>query len=144
MSSAEPTDLKETKFLDCQLTPDEFIAHAVSLAEVEAKIERLTEERKAVAKRWADKISGEKSLSRKHRRAVATRAEKREVICTWYADYISKQMILRRDDTHEIVTVRTMTPEELQTAFPKTATDRRLPPHRDESDDEGDDAEHDA
>lgn len=137
MSEPEPTRTKETRKLDCALTEAEFIAHAMGLADAETKTEQLTDEAKATVKRWKERIGAERVRSRRHRRAVATRTEKRDVLCTWYADYVARQMQLRRDDTHEVVELRTMTPEEMQTSFPTTTDDRRrLPPERDQSDDE--------
>jgi hypothetical protein len=117
---------KLTRALACNLTPDEFVARASDLARADAAIDEAEAAEKERAREAKEHIGGLKMRKRELRRVVSTRKEMRDVLCTWCADWASKTMILRRDDTLEPVEVRTMTAEELQTSFDITPKERRL------------------
>lgn len=130
---------KVNKFLKCRLTQDEFNDRAEAFADVDAEITTLEAEKKDVADTYKKRIGGREQKRIELRRIVKDRAESREVACTWHEDWASKTMLLRRDDTEEVVDSRAMTPAEYQHSLDLSPEDRRLPSERDgDGDDSGD------
>lgn len=124
----EPTGKKELRSLQCVLTQPEFNVRATEYAQADQELDRLEVERKSVNDDFKDRIGGVNAKRAKLRRVVIDRREPRDVECTWHADWASKSMLLRRDDTGEVVEARTMTAEEVQASFEFTDEGRRLPP----------------
>ena len=126
--TAEATGKRETRKLYCVLTQPEFNVRATEYATADQELDTLEAERKTVNEDYKDRIGGVNAKRGKLRRIVIERREPRDVQCTWHADWASKSMLLRRDDTGEVVQARTMTPEEVQSSFEFTDGDKRLPP----------------
>lgn len=139
----QQTNQTESRVLACRLTQTEFNERAMRLAKIEDDLSALEAEKKRQSDHYKGKIDG-LAVERVELAGVVRRqSEDRIVSCTWYADWIGKSMILRRDDTGEAVAARTMTAEECQAGFsqpefqrPRTPKSRRLPEKRDESDDD--------
>jgi hypothetical protein len=130
----EPTQQRETRVLACRLTQAEFNVRATEFAQLDEKLDALEAERKASNDGFKDQIGGVNAKRAELRKVVVRREEFREVQCTWHADWASKSMLLRRDDTNEVVQVRTMTAEEVQASFDYTGEDKQLPNKSDDSD----------
>jgi len=128
----QATEKKEQRKLPCALTIEEFSVRATEFAQCDDEIEKLENEADASKEAFKNTIGGVKSRRAVLRRVVISRSEDREVSCTWHADWASKSMLLRRDDTGEVVHARTMSPEEVQLSFDTTPEGRRLPEQRDE------------
>lgn len=131
---AEATEHRETRSLYCALTQPEFNARATEYAKADQDLEALELEKKQVNDEIKDKIGGAVTEQRRLRRIVLERREKREVSCTWYADWASKSMLLRRDDTGEVVEARTMTADEVQKGFDFGPSDKRLSSSNEDTD----------
>lgn len=129
----ERTAKTETRALYCKLTQAEFVHRATEFAKCATDAEALDVERKAVAKDFKNRIGGVHARMNVLQRVVTERREQREVQCTWHADWASKSMLLRRDDTGEVVHARTMTSEEVQRGFDFTPEDKHLPDQTDDS-----------
>lgn len=130
---AEPTDQKETRKLACRLSQAEFNVKATEFAQLDDEREQLVADKKASAEAYKDRIGGVNARRAALRRVVINREEMRDVQCTWHADWAGKGMLLRRDDTGEVVEARTMTPDEVQTGFDYTGKDKQLPKKTDDS-----------
>jgi hypothetical protein len=130
----EATNQREIRTLSCRLTQQEFAVRATEFAQLDRKLDELEAAKKAAVEGFKDKIGGVNDRRAVLRDTVITRAEDREVQCTWFADWASKSMLLRRDDTNEVVEARTMTPEEVQSHFDFTEDkSRHLPDQTDDS-----------
>lgn len=114
---ARATANKETVEVLCDLTPDEFTERAVAFAKLQDRIEAMEQKKRTVTEQYKNHIGGMLSRSHAMRRVVADRQEKRAVSCTWFADWASNSMLLRRDDDSTVVRSRTMTADELQQGF---------------------------
>lgn len=131
----EPTGKTEKRQLYCKLTQVEFIERATEFARLSSEVDEIDVERKAVAKGFKDRIGGVHARMAVLRGAVKERREKRDVACSWHADWASKSMLLRRDDTGEVIDARTMTADEVQQGFDFTGDERRqLPDDTEDSD----------
>lgn len=130
----ERTKQTEVRTLSCKLTRNEFAERATELAKTERELVALEADRKAANDAFKNRAGGLNDRRAVLCEAVITRAEPRLVDCTWHADWVGKSMLLRRDDTGEVVHVRTMTPEEVQERFDFTADNRQLPDKTDDSD----------
>lgn len=138
MAETEPTGHKELRTLSCRLSQAEFNAKATEFAQLDGELDTLEAEKEASSKAFKNRIGGVTARRAELRQIMLTRHEQRDVQCTWHADWASKSMLLRRDDTNEVVQVRTMTAEEVQTHFDYTGhtvtgEDRRLPEKSDDS-----------
>lgn len=131
--NTEPTGHKELRQLSCRLTQHEFNVRATEFAQLDEQLEALEAERKASNDSFKDRIGGVNAKRAELRVVVMTRAEERDVECTWHADWAAKSMLLRRDDTQEVVQVRTMTADEVQQHFDYTGQDKQLPKKTDDS-----------
>lgn len=131
----EATNQRELRELSCKLTPQEFAVRATEFAQLDRKLDELEAAKKAAVDGFKDKIGGVNDRRAVLRDTVIARAEEREVQCTWYADWASKSMLLRRDDTNEVIEARTMTADEVQAHFDFTEDKSRLLPG--ETDDSG-------
>jgi hypothetical protein len=127
MPDPEPTAQTEKRELYCALTQPEFNVRAVEFAKLDDELDSLQVAKKAAGEDFKDRIGGVKARRAVLRRVVTERREKREVPCTWHADWASKSMLLRRDDTGEVVEARTMTGAEVQRGFDFTPDDKQLP-----------------
>lgn len=123
----QATQQKEVVELDVQLSQEEFNVKALEYAQMQGRIDEVEEKRKQVNSRYKDHIGGLRSRSNTLRRVVTDRKEKRDVPCTWYADWGSNSMLLRRDDTQEVVRARTMTSDELQVGIDYERADTAPP-----------------
>jgi hypothetical protein len=130
----EATEHKELRTLSCRLSQAEFNVKATEFAQLDQELDALEAEREASNKAFKNRIGGVEAKRALLRSVVLTRHEDRDVQCTWHADWASKSMLLRRDDTKEVVHARTMTAEEIQASFDYTAEDKHLPPKTDDSD----------
>lgn len=139
----EPTEKTEIRNLYVALTQDEFNVRATEYAKLDDTVASLEGEAKRVADDFKKRIGGMESDRRRMGRVIQERQELRDVQCTWHADWASKSMILRRDDTSEVIHARTMTPDEVQLSFDVTPKNRRLPKKRKDSD-EAEDADESA
>lgn len=128
----EITGKSEIKKLPCRLTQEEFNVRATEFASLDGKLDELEAERKRQNDAIKDEIGGVNSERARLRKIVLSRVEERDVPCTWHADWASKSVLLRRDDTGEVVQARTMTADEVQTSFDLTSDDKRLPPESDD------------
>ena len=124
---AEPTAHKEMRRLPCKLTQAEFNGKALEFAQLDEELDQLEAKRKAANEGYKDRIGGVNARRSELRRIVVKREEERDVQCTWHADWASKSMLLRRDDTGEVVQARTMTAEEVQQHFDFTPGEKQLP-----------------
>lgn len=130
---SEPTGHKEMRRLACKVTQAEFNAKATEFAQLDEQLDALEGEKKAVVEDFKNRIGGVNAKRAELRAIVMRREEVRDVQCTWHADWASKSMLLRRDDTKEVVQVRTMTADEVQQHFDYTDKDKQLPPSTDDS-----------
>lgn len=130
----EPTKQTEVRTLSCKLSREEFTHRATELAKTERELVALEADRKAANDAFKNRAGGLQDRRAVLCEAVITRSEPRLVECTWHADWVGKSMLLRRDDTGEVVHVRTMTPDEMQERFDYTDDDHRLPRKTDDSD----------
>jgi hypothetical protein len=131
---SEPTGHKELRTLSCRLTQAEFNVKATEFAQLDQALDLLEAEKEAAVKGFKNRIGGVEAQRAVLRDVVITRHENRDVACTWHADWASKSMLLRRDDTNEVVHARTMTAEEIQASFDYTDEGKHLPPKTDDSD----------
>lgn len=107
----------KTMSLRCDLTDDE-LAHRREqlLAELDA-VDSLTEEKKEVAKEFADKIKSANAKAARLRTSLRQGYELREVPVTEKRDDKAKDMMIIRDDTGEVVTRRKLSAAEMQTTL---------------------------
>lgn len=128
MAEVEVTDRKEVRVLDCRLSKKEFIVRSTEFAQLDKDLEAVESEKKIAMDDFKDRTGGINARRLVLRRQLLTRMEKRDVQCTWHADWASKSMLLRRDDTGDVVEARTMTVDEYQLGFDLTDEEKRLPP----------------
>jgi hypothetical protein len=132
--ASEATQHVELRELYCQLTQPEFNVKALEFAQVDDKVGALEDELAGVKTDFRNRIGGLEAKRSQLRRIVLERREKRDVKCTWHADWASKSMLLRRDDTGEVIEARTMTPDEVQERFDFTDKNHQLSDQTDDSD----------
>ena len=112
----EATLNTETNQLMCRLTDDEQRVRGVELADTEAKLRELAEEKADIAARikWLEATRDKLAETVKHKQ------EERPVACSLHPDYEADSMTIRRTDTGEIVSVRQLTHAERQPSLPGT------------------------
>ncbi len=132
MTDQEATDLREQRKLPCKLTQPEFNVKATEFAQADNELDELEAKKKKAMDDFKDLIGGVNARRSELRKIILLRSEQRDVSCTWHADWASKSMLLRRDDTGEVVEARTMTSEEVQGGFDFTDEGKHLPPGSDD------------
>ncbi len=107
----------KTMKLRCDLTEDELGHRRENLLGELDEIDKVTDDKKEAAKKFADKIKAGTNRAVKLRTVLRQGYELREVAITEKREKKSKEMLVVRDDTGEVVTRRPLTMAELQTTL---------------------------
>jgi hypothetical protein len=106
---------KWTEYLPCQLNSDEVLERASQLSQVLATRKEAEDARKATAKRLKSIVDAHDAEASQLAEAIRDRAERRSVECTERFDLRVNKASVIRCDTGEVISVRTMTSEEIET-----------------------------
>jgi hypothetical protein len=107
----------ETRELEFELTSEEVLDRARSLAEIETKLGELEAERKAVMAKFKFKKGELTEARRELSKAVTSGVDIREIECEWVPMWKQQQWVLQRTDTGDVIEQETMTKDDLQTSM---------------------------
>lgn len=106
------------KMLRCDLTEKEKAELAATMAEDQAKLESLEDEKKAVASDYKSRIEQTQGTIRRNSATYRQGWELRETECSEIHDYERAEFRIVRLDTGEFVKCRPMTQDELTLSLP--------------------------
>lgn len=121
MDDATNPNIKERplkKMLRCDLTAEELRSLADSIAEDQANLESLENEKKAVTKDYAGRIESVQGAIRRNSSTYRQGWDLREVQCSNIMDFEHAEVRIVRLDTHQTVERRKMTQDELTLPLP--------------------------
>ena len=113
--------IKEKEFSDylrCDLTKEELDELAGRLAEDQLELERLEDQKKAIAKDIAGKIESVQARIRSGSNTFRQKWEMREVECVEVKNFLSGECYSKRLDTGEVIKRRKLTSAELERELP--------------------------
>ena len=107
-----------TRRLPVRLEYDEIRLKGMRIATLEAEVEAIEEEKKAVTGDFKSKIDGRRTEISALSRQVNERQEYRQVEVIERKDWVERTVETVRTDTGEVVDSRPMSPSELQRPIP--------------------------
>ena len=115
----------ETRKLKCNLTNEEVLAHANSLAETIDDIAKLDDELKTMKEQMKAKITEKNAVVRVKQLLIRNKYELRDVECEVTMNWTTLKVTVKRLDSGEVVEERDMNYEEKQMSFSFTDDDKK-------------------
>ena len=103
-----------TESLKCILTDDEIRRYGIAQARANAEIATAEEELQSVKSQYKSRVDAATATRNDMAKRINNGYEFRQVDCVERWDYVSNDITVRRTDTYEVVSRRTMSRDEMQ------------------------------